>query len=122
MYESPIRMIVAEMQSQIEEQEGQILMKAVRDVGFDVDKNELMKALAYDRNQYQKGYNDAMSNAVPLDKLCEWLAAEYVSIPCHLCDHYENGKCSVENDMKTPCPAGADEWRKVLEKWMEETQ
>ena len=55
-------------------------------------------------------------SAVPLDKLCEWLAAEYVSIPCHLCDHYENGRCSVENDMKATCPAGADEWRKVLEK------
>ena len=57
--------------------------------------------------------------AVPLDKLCEWLAAENVSIPCHLCDHYENGRCSVENDMKTTCPSGADEWRKVLKKGVE---
>ena len=57
--------------------------------------------------------------AVPLDKLCEWLAAEYVTIPCHLCDHFENGKCSVENDMKVTCPSGAGAWRKVLEKGME---
>ena len=57
--------------------------------------------------------------AVPLDKLCEWLAAENVTIPCHLCDHFENGKCSVENDMKVTCPSGAGAWRKVLEKGME---
>lgn len=119
MYESPIQMIVTKMQSQIEEQEGRILMKAVHDVGFDVDKHELMKALAYDRNQYQKGYDDAMRNAVPLDKLCEWLAAEYVSIPCHLCDYFENGKCSVENDMKTTCPNSADDWGRLIMKWME---
>ena len=54
--------------------------------------------------------------AVPLDKLCEWLATENVMIPCRACNHFENGQCGVVNDMKTPCPSGADEWRKVLEK------
>lgn len=73
LYEPPITRIVANVQSQIEEQEGRILMKVVHDAGFDVDKHELMKALAYDRHQYEKGKSDAMKNAVPLDKLCEWL-------------------------------------------------
>ena len=33
-------------------------MKAVRKVGVNVDKYELIKALQYDRNQYTKGYED----------------------------------------------------------------
>ena len=58
---------------------------------------------------------------VPLDKLCEWLAAEYVSIPCRLCDWFKGVECSVLNDTKTMCPSGADEWRKVLERgWRNE--
>ena len=35
------------------------ILKAVKDVGIDVDKDELIKALAYDRNQYEKGFSDA---------------------------------------------------------------
>lgn len=42
------------MRNQIE---GEIY-KAVMDVGVNVDKEELLKALQYDREQYQKGYKD----------------------------------------------------------------
>jgi hypothetical protein len=37
------------------EQENNIF-KAIRDYGVDVDKDELIKALQYDRDQYEKGY------------------------------------------------------------------
>lgn len=37
--------------------DGEIL-KAVQNVGVDVSKDELIKALKYDRGQYQKGYED----------------------------------------------------------------
>ena len=43
--------------------EGEIL-KAVQNVGVNVDKDELLKALQYDRNQYQKGYDDRDSEIV----------------------------------------------------------
>ena len=55
MYESPIDVIHGEMQMQLE---GEIL-RAVQNVGVSVNKEELLKALAYDRNQYEKGYADA---------------------------------------------------------------
>ena len=42
------------MRNQIE---GEIY-KAVMNVGVNVDKEELIKALQYDRGQYQKGYKD----------------------------------------------------------------
>lgn len=55
MYESPIRMIMTEMQTQMEKD----CISAVQGYGFNVDAEELKKALAYDRNQYEKGFKDA---------------------------------------------------------------
>lgn len=55
MYESPIRMIMTEMQTQMEKD----CVSAVQGYGFNVDAEELKKALAYDRNQYEKGFKDA---------------------------------------------------------------
>lgn len=53
-YQSPIEVIHTQMRSLIEEE----IYKAVMRVGVNVDKDELLKALAHDRNQYQKGYED----------------------------------------------------------------
>lgn len=59
-YQNPIEVIQTQMQSQIE---GEIY-KAVMKVGVNVDKDELLKALQYDRDQYQKGYADRDSEIV----------------------------------------------------------
>ncbi len=56
MYESPINQILGEMQITYENE----CLKAVQSYGFDVNKEELTKALMYDRNQYVKGYNEAV--------------------------------------------------------------
>lgn len=53
-YESPITMIMDQMRIH---QEGEIFT-AVQNIGVHVDKEELIKALAYDRNQYEKGLKD----------------------------------------------------------------
>jgi hypothetical protein len=117
-YVSPIQRIVKEVQARIEEHEGQILMKAVHNVGFDVDKHELMKALAYDLEQYQKGYADAMKNAVPLDKLC-LLLHDIAGCPCYsqqgadMCNRLIGDQCNTEWD-DVEC------WKRFLTKWMEE--
>ena len=60
MYESPIEKIYGELQTKIEQEDENIVMKAVRDVGINVDKEELINALQYDRKQYTKGYSDAL--------------------------------------------------------------
>lgn len=67
MYESPINQILGELQMHLE---GETL-KAVQNVGIDVDKEELIKALQYDRNQYSKGYADA------IDEFAEEMKWEY---------------------------------------------
>lgn len=56
MYNSPIELFQGDMNVELE---GTIL-KAVANVGVNVDKEELLKALNYDRKQYEKGYEDAM--------------------------------------------------------------
>ena len=54
MYEAPIKM----MQHQLRTEEENGILKAIMDVGVVVNKEELIKALQYDRGQYDKGYND----------------------------------------------------------------
>lgn len=62
MYESPIELIVNQMTSQIMSQrDNQITAKIEQQIGIKVDKEELMKALTYDRNTYQQGYIDGMA-------------------------------------------------------------
>lgn len=56
MYESPIEIIQTQMQMQMDKG----ILKAVQGVGINVDKEELVKALAYDREQYVKGYKDGV--------------------------------------------------------------
>lgn len=60
MYESPITQILGEIQTTVEDD----CMKVVQQCGFDVNKEELMKALSYDRNQYSKGYEDGYNKAI----------------------------------------------------------
>lgn len=62
MYESPIEKIFGDIQFQIiKHDEEQLMCSVSQAVGYNVDKDELLKALQYDRQQYQKGYVDAMS-------------------------------------------------------------
>ena len=82
-YQSPIEIIQTQMQSQIE---GDIY-KAVMKVGVNVDKNELLKALQYDRDQYQKGYTDRDSEIVRC-KECKY--AHMAGNMCKFCDLYKD--------------------------------
>ena len=60
MYQGPIRLIYREAQQQIENS----VLTAVQKIGVDVDKDELLRALAYDRWQYEKGRADALESIV----------------------------------------------------------
>lgn len=59
MYESPLSRIYEEIQTKIIEQQENQIVQAVLNCGISVDKEELIKALMYDRQQYEKGYADA---------------------------------------------------------------
>ena len=59
MYKSPIELIESDFKIKIEDD----IYKAVQHVGINVDKTELLKALKYDRNQYDKGYQEGYDYA-----------------------------------------------------------
>ena len=60
MYKSPIETFQTEIKTQFEND----CLKAVQSCGFIVNKEELIKALNYDRKQYDKGYSDGYNKAI----------------------------------------------------------
>lgn len=63
-YNSPINVISQMVDEHIKEMQKQeetaIMAEITRKIGVDIDKDELIRALNYDRNQYEKGFFDGM--------------------------------------------------------------
>ena len=73
MYESPIeiRQTSTQYTAIFDKEKDSMILKAVQGVGVNVDKEELLKALKYDRQQYQKGYADGIEEVN--ERLAEFL-------------------------------------------------
>lgn len=75
MYKSPIGVfeMVGSMATSIRKENENYIYECVNRVGVDVNKEELIKALQYDRNQYEKGYSDgkAEGKEIAIDKFLE---------------------------------------------------
>ena len=68
-YESPITAIYEQISNQINQDfENRIMAEVKMKVDVNVDKDELIKALNYDRGQYEKGVNDVKSVLI---KMCK---------------------------------------------------
>jgi len=99
-YESPINIIYGEINNKLENE----VLTAIHNLGIDVDKEELVRALRYDREQYQKGYDDR-------DKAI---------VRCKDCKHrpkepnfktFENGfDIEFPEGSKCPCKCSGDEY------------
>lgn len=68
-YKSPITIVAAQLRMQTENN----VWKCIQDMGIDINKEELLKALEYDREQYTKGYEDAK---VEFGKYANWRSCE----------------------------------------------
>ena len=77
MYKSPIDIIYGQMETQME---GDIL-RAVQRYGINVDKEELIRALQYDRGQYYKGYADAKADILRC-QYCEYTCPGNSGLVC----------------------------------------
>ena len=73
MYKSPIEIITGNIQTQIDDE----IYRAVQNVGINIDKEELLKALEYDRGQYEEGFREGEKHTMRQikDLLPEWLYA-----------------------------------------------
>lgn len=87
-YESPITQIIGEMQTKYENG----VLKAVQGVGFHVNKEELTKALVYDRGQYEKGYKDGLN------------ASGWIPFTQREMTEDEKESCEVEEGYMLDCP------------------
>lgn len=81
-YESPIDIVVGEVQFKFE----QDVMKAIQSYDICVDRDELIKALQYDRHQYEKGFADA----------CKLNRKQNVGEWIKHCNTYECSVCKEE--------------------------
>lgn len=86
MYKSPIEKIYGELQTQMVQEDENMVMKTIRKIGVNVDKEELIKALNYDRNQYSKGYNDGKNDV--LDKIRAEIEEKYGNY--NICEWFED--------------------------------
>ena len=83
LYESPFSEIVQKMVEDEDSQKMNIIMEEVKRVGVSVDKEQLIKALKFDRDQYYKGYNEAkLEHETPTEY---WFWDENGHIRCTCC-------------------------------------
>ena len=80
MYKSPLELIFTDISHQIVKQIDTDCYQAVVQYVPNVDKDELIRALQYDRDQYHKGYADGMRDA--MDDL----------VRCKDCKYYREGE------------------------------
>ena len=57
-YVSPIQLNFETLTDKLIQEEEKVIMRGIINAGVEVDKDELIKALKYDRDQYTKGYKD----------------------------------------------------------------
>lgn len=75
MYENPINLIVDDIQNRIiEERENQIMCEIQQQMHVDINKDELIRALQYDRHQYEQGYYDGAHVVLTDENLSDWMA------------------------------------------------
>lgn len=79
-YESPIRIIASQVEMKMEND----VLQAIQRYDIQVDKDELIKALNYDRQQYEKGYQDGQANPPQAEWVDEF---ECYGALFHKCSH-----------------------------------
>lgn len=59
-YESPIDIIIGQMETNLEND----IIQTIQKIGIDINKEELIKAINYDRQQYSKGFENGYNKAL----------------------------------------------------------
>lgn len=77
-WESPVT-ITQEISSQIARDTDDYIMSEIYKTGVTVNKEELIKAINYDRDQYNKGYRDGFRNAVKTECALADLLEEHIA-------------------------------------------
>lgn len=82
MYETPINIYytnpvveeyVNDIVNELDRKQEEMIMTAIQRVYIDVNKEELIKAMNYDRQQYEKGYADAKAEIIRCRDCIHWM-------------------------------------------------
>lgn len=108
MYNSPVSIqhgpleleyIDKYLESMSSAEDEHIVARARSLLGVDIDRDELIKALNYDRQQYEKGYEDGKRDAVKQGRWERDDWGDYVK-ECSLCGKVPN---AIPGRGNTPC-------------------
>ena len=110
-YESPVTVCYEDMLTQIKDcADGQIMAEIKMHV--DVDRDELIKAMNYDRNQYATGYRNGYADA---QKHGKWISGAYIKdtevkrysaglMYCSVCKHEAYSDTDYGEQLFDYCP------------------
>ena len=95
-YHAPIELIqddpLAHLTQRILDETDEVIYQTVLNTGVNVDKDELVKALQYDREQYEKGFQDGYRHGESDARIhAHWLVRE------------TSGEWGYENEFKWEC-------------------
>lgn len=99
MYQSPIEITFGAMKM-VERQADEIekyVYEYMQEIGVNVDREELLKALRYDRDQYEKGFADCQNSIVRCGE-CKYM------LPCGRCTMFADDK--IRPSVSDFCSAG----------------
>lgn len=101
-YNSPISVYMRsldKMRMEIKADFDNNVWKAVLEYGVHVDKEELLHALSYDRNQYQRGYANGVSVGYQKGLASRWISVDEEmpdgKLPAHCFVRYENESVGI---------------------------
>jgi len=86
MYTSPIKTnVTCESTTLARKYDDAILTEVIHKVDVEVDKEELLKALRYDRDQYVKGFNDGVEYEKSHNITGKWIKEKIGDVDCLTC-------------------------------------
>jgi RecJ-like exonuclease len=95
-YESPISLSYEDIMKDIVERQEGYIVECVHKVGVDVNKEELVKALSYDRDQYNKGYADRDAEIVRCKDCKKYIPCRKLPIgTSKWCDLFDRATCEM---------------------------
>lgn len=97
-YDSPIHILYGDIAHQMGQEVDRQIMKAVAKVDIDVDQEELLRALQYDRDQFRKGFSAG------------WESRETEMVHCKDCKYWNQDHKYCE---------GIGNWFGIADEWSE---
>ena len=121
MYESPITLLKTDpLIQRIKDETDTMIFQGVARVGVHVDKDELIKALEYDRGQYEKGFHDGRMYVPPCPSNADRIRSMTDEEMADLFDTWIRDCDSNDVPCRTFCLQGCSNCEKNWLRWLKQ--